>query len=150
MDHQPPRWIPTFYVLIPGESLLPSIPTLCNLTFGMFHFDVDFLNSTKESQHDLPSQAPPKEEMASSFSWTSLSRVPHQELYVWVILHLPRLNQVISAPKDIVNKYLLTGSCQCVKLSFVPPSPFFFVTLVFGLEPYFCSHQGQTLTRLPP
>ena len=103
--------------------------------FSMFHFGVDFLHPTKEPQHDLPSLAPPKGEMASSFSWTSLFKSPTPDLYVWVTLHL--------------QCSIKSFHCQCVKLSFVPPSPFLFVTLVFILEPHFCSHPGQNLTRLP-
>ena len=69
------------HVLLPEEYTPPSIPTLSNLKPTMFHSGVDFLYSTTEPQHDLPSLASPKGEMASSFSWTS--KVPHQALYVW-------------------------------------------------------------------
>ena len=46
--------------LMPVEYIPPSIPTLCNLTSTMFHFGVDFLHSTQDTQHDLSSLASPK------------------------------------------------------------------------------------------
>ena len=49
-----------------------SLPTLCNLKSTMCHFGVDLLHSPTEPQHDLPSLDSPKQEMASSFGWTSL------------------------------------------------------------------------------
>ena len=104
--------------------------------FTMFHFGVDYLHPTKEPQHDLPSLNPPKGEMASSFSWTRLFMSPTPRTYVWMTLHLQRS--------------IKSFQCQCMKLSFVSPSLFFFVTLVFILEPHFCSHLGHNLTRLPP
>ena len=62
---------PLLYVLLPEEYIPPSIPTLHNLKPAMFHFGVDLLYPTTRPQHDLPSLASPKGEMASSFSWTS-------------------------------------------------------------------------------
>ena len=85
-----------FYVLIPGESIPPSIPTLCNLMFSMFHFGIAFLHSTKEPQHGLPNLAPPKGETASSFSRTSLFKSPTPRISCLVDPTLARLNQVIS------------------------------------------------------
>ena len=67
---------PRFHVVLPEEYILPSHPTLCNLKSTMFHFGVVLLHSTTEPQHDLPSLASPKEEMVSSFSWTSLFKSP--------------------------------------------------------------------------
>ena len=58
---------PLLHVLLPEEYIPPSLPTLCNLKSNMFHFGVDFLYSTTEPQHDLPSLASPKGEMADSF-----------------------------------------------------------------------------------
>ena len=52
------------------------------------------------------------------------SRVPHKALYVLVTLHL---------------QSSIKSNC-CVKLSFVSPSTFLFVTLLFILELHFCSH----------
>ena len=43
---------------------------LCNLLSTMFDFGVDYLHPTKAYQHDLPSLAPPKVQMTSSFSQT--------------------------------------------------------------------------------
>ena len=83
-----------------------------NLKSTMFHFGVDLLYSTKRPQHDLPSLASPEEEMASSFSWTCFSGVPHQALFVLVTLHLHSS---------------IKSSC-CVKLTFVSPSLILFGT----------------------
>ena len=88
----------------------------------MFHFGVDLLHSTTEPQHDLPSLSSPKREMLSVR--LVFSRVPHQALYVLVTLHL---------------QSLIKSSC-CVKLIFVSPSLFLFVTLLFIMELHFCSH----------
>ena len=55
-------------------------PTLCHLQSTMFHFGVDLLYSTTEPQHDLPSLASLKGQMASPFSWTIFSKVLHQAL----------------------------------------------------------------------
>ena len=103
---------PPLHVLLPEEYIPPSIPTLCNLKSTMFHFGVDLLYSTTRPQHDLPSLASPEEEMASSFSWTSFSGVPHQALFVLVTLHL---------------QSSIKSSC-CVKLTFVSPSLILFGT----------------------
>ena len=67
---------PPLHVLLPEEYIPPSLLTLCNLKSAMFHFGVDLLQSTTEPQHDLPSLASPKWEMASSFSWTRLFKSP--------------------------------------------------------------------------
>ena len=96
---------PHLHVLLLEEYIPPSIATLCNLNPTMFHFGVDLLYSTTRPQHDLPSLASPKGEMASSFSWTSFFKVPHQALCVFVNLHL---------------QSSIKSSC-CVKLSFVLP-----------------------------
>ena len=65
----------------------------------MFHFGVDLVHSTTEPQHDLLSLASPKGEMASSFSWTGFSRVPHQVFYVLGTLHLQSLIKSSSCVK---------------------------------------------------
>ena len=116
MNHQ---WIinlhdgfPPFHVLLPEEYIPPSLPTLCNLKSTIFHFGVDLLCSTTEPQHDLPSLGSQKGERASSFSWTSFFKVPHQALYVLVTVHL---------------QSSIKSSC-CVKLSFVSPSLILFGT----------------------
>ena len=95
----------------PPYALMPIPPTLllpCNLMFSMFHFGVDYLHPNKETQHDLPSLAPPQWEMASSLSWTSLFKSPTPRILCWGDPTLAKLDQVIPAPKDIFNKYLLT------------------------------------------
>ena len=82
------------YVLIPVESIPPSVPTLCHLMSSMFHFGVDLLHFTKEPKHDLLSLAPPKGEMASSFSWTSLFKSPTPRTICLGVPTLANLNQV--------------------------------------------------------
>ena len=72
----------------------PSLHTLCNLKTTMFHFGIDLLYSTTESQHDLPSVASPKAEMASSFSWTSLFKSPASSILCFDYLTLAKLDQV--------------------------------------------------------
>ena len=69
---------------------------------------------------DLPSLDSPKGEMASSFSWTSFFKVPHQALYVLVTLHLQSSTKL---------------SC-CVKLSFVYQVLF----CLLHLTAYCCRH----------
>ena len=68
---------PPLHVLLPEEYIPSSLPTLCNLESTMFYFGVDLLHSNTEPQHDLPSLASPKGEMASSFSWTSFFKKSH-------------------------------------------------------------------------
>ena len=60
----------------------------------MFHFGVDLLHSTPEPQHDLPSLASPKGEMASSFSWTSFFKSPTSSTLCFGDPTLAKLDQV--------------------------------------------------------
>ena len=60
----------------------------------MFHFGVDLLHSTTEPQHDPPSLASPKGEMASSFSWTSLFKSPTSSTLCFGDPTLAKLDQV--------------------------------------------------------
>ena len=60
----------------------------------MFYFGVDLLYSTTEPQHDLPSVASPKGEMASSFSWTSIFKSPTASTLCFGDSTLAKLNQV--------------------------------------------------------
>ena len=60
----------------------------------MFHFGDDLLYSTTRPQHDLPSLASPKGEMASSFSWTSLFKSPTSSTLCFGDSTLAKLNQV--------------------------------------------------------
>ena len=76
--------------------------------FSMSHFGVGYLHPTKEPQHDLPSLPPPKGEMASSFSWTSLFKSPTRRPLCLGDPILAKLNQVIPVPKDTLNKYFIT------------------------------------------
>ena len=68
-------------------------PTLCNLKSTMYHFGVDLLYSTTESQHDLPSLASSKVEMASSFSWTSFFKSSTSSTLCFGDSTLAKLNQ---------------------------------------------------------
>ena len=124
MDHQPPSWIPPLHVLLPEEYIPCSLPTLCNLLSTMFDFGDDYLCPTKGTLHDLPSLASPKGGWQVLSDGRVFSRVPCQVLYVLVTLHL---------------QSSIKSSCH-VKLSFVLPSTFLFVTLLFILELHFCSH----------
>ena len=117
---------PALHVLLPEEYIPPSPPTLCHLKSTIFHFGIDLLYSTTEPQHDLPSLASPKGEMASSFCWTSFE---HQALNVLVTLHL---------------QSSIKSSC-CMKLSFVSPSLILFGTLNSLLQTLFSMFQD-----LPP
>ena len=60
----------------------------------MFYFDVDFLHSTMEPQHDLPSVASAEGEMASSFSWTGFFKSPTSSTLSFGDSTLAKLNQV--------------------------------------------------------
>ena len=96
VDHQPSRWIPCFYALMPGESIPPSLLHASTLMSRMFHFGVDRIQLTKEPQHILPSLAPPKGEMARSFGWTSVFKSPRPRPLCLDDPTLARLNQVTS------------------------------------------------------
>ena len=85
---------PPLHVLLPEEYIPSSLPTHCNLKSTMFHFGVDLLHSTTEPQHDLPSLASPKGEMASSFSWTSLFKSPTSSTLCFGEPTLAKLDQV--------------------------------------------------------
>ena len=82
------------HVLLPEEYISPSLPTLCNLKSTMFHFGVDLLHSITERQHDLPSLASPKGEMARSFSWTNLFKSPTSSTLCFGDPTLEKLDQV--------------------------------------------------------
>ena len=85
---------PHLHVLLAEEYLPPSLPTFCYLKSTMFHFDVDLLYSTTKPQHDLPSLASPRGEMASSFSWTSFFISPTSSILCFGDPTLAKLNQV--------------------------------------------------------
>ena len=85
---------PPLHVLLPEEYVPPSLPALCNLKSTMFHFGVDLLHSITEPQHDLPSLALPKGEMASSFSWTSRFKSPTSSTLCFGDPTLAKLDQV--------------------------------------------------------
>ena len=85
---------PPFHDLMPGEHIPPSILTLYNILSTMFHFGVDFPHPTKAPQHDLPSLAPSKGKMPSSFSWTNLFKSPTSRPLCLGDPTLEKLNQV--------------------------------------------------------
>ena len=89
----------------------------------MFHSGDDYLYPTKGTLHDHPKLASPKSRFLSVGLF--FSRVLHQALYVLVTLHL---------------QSSIKSSC-CAKLSFISPSTFFFVTLLFILELHFAHIQ---------
>ena len=112
------------YMFCYKEYIPPSLLTFCNFLSTMFHFGDDYLCPTKDTLHDPPSLASPKWQMASSFSWTSLFKSPTSGTSCLVTLHL---------------QSSIKSSC-CVKLNFISPNTFLFVTLLFILELHFCSH----------
>ena len=133
---------PTFYVLISGKYIPPSIPTLCHLMCHSFHLCVGSPHPTKAPKHDLPSLAPPKREMSSSFSWTNHFKSPTSRPLCLDDPVLETLNQVNICLCHCVHVSLVTPSpflfvtlmfclCHCVHVSLVTPSPFLYVTLMF-------------------
>ena len=100
---------PPLHVLLPEEFIPPSLPTLCNIKSTMFHFGIDLLYSTTEPQHDLPSLASPRGEMASSISWTSLFKSPTSSTLCF---------------GDSTLQSSIKSSC-CVKLSFCITKSYF-------------------------
>ena len=79
----------------------------------MFHFGVDFLHSTQDTQHDLSSLASPKGEMTSSFSCISFFKSPTSSTLCVGDPTLAMLNQVISAS--------MCGTVLCVTKSATKP-----------------------------
>ena len=94
----------------------------------MFHFGVDY---TKGPQHNLPSPAPPKGEMTSSFSWTSLFKSPTPRTLCLSDPTLSRINPVISVSMcDTVfcaikyaTKSINTKTWTCMYLQEEPSTP---------------------------
>ena len=120
------------YELIPEEYIPPSLPTLCNLTSAMFHFGVDFLHSTQDTQHDLSSLASPKGEMTSSFSWTSLFKSPRSTTLCFGGPTLAKLNQVKllcetefcpTKPIPFCNPVVHTGTIVLLTSKTLPHKP---------------------------
>ena len=94
-----------------------------------------FKNLAETDKHDLSSIASPKGERKRPFSWTSFSRVSPPALYVLVNLHLesPFKSSCCVVPHQALSVALhLQNSIK--KLSFVSPSIFVFVTLLFILN----------------
>ena len=86
-------------------------------------------------KHDLSNLAPPEREIKSSFSWTSLSRVPHQALYVFVNLLLESSTKsscCVASHQALYGTLHLQSSIK--KLNSASPSTFLFVTHLFILE----------------
>ena len=84
---------PPLNVLIPVEYIPPSIPTLCNPKYTMFHFGVVSHSFTKEPQHDFTSLASPKGEMESPFRWNSFLKSPRSSTLCFGEPTLVKLNQ---------------------------------------------------------
>ena len=115
-----------------------------------------FSNFAKRDKHNLSSLASPKGEMKSSFSWTNLFKISHQALYVLVNLHLESSikSSCCAVPHQALYVILHLQS-SIKKLSFVSPSTFLFVTLLFILEllslcQYLLLKQTEFLTATPP
>ena len=85
--------IPPLNVLISVEYIPPSIPTLCNPKYTMFHFGVDSHSFTKEPQHDFTSLASPKGEMESPFRWNRFLKSPRSSTLCFGEPTLAKLNQ---------------------------------------------------------
>ena len=101
-------------VLIPVEYISPSIPTLCNPKYTMFHFGVVSHSFTKEPQHDFTCLASPKGEMESPFSWNSFLKSPRSSTLCLVNLLLQ---------SSIKNQHLQSSiKSSCVKLSLTSQS----------------------------
>ena len=83
---------PSLNVLLPVEYIPPSILTLCNLKYTMFHFGVDSHSFTKEPQHDFTGLASPKREIESPFSWNSFLRSPRSSILCFGEPTLAKLN----------------------------------------------------------
>ena len=84
---------PHLNVLIPVEYIPPSIPTLCNPKYTMFHFGVFSHSFTKEPQHDFTSLASPKGEMESPFCWNSFLKSLRSSTLFFGEPTLAKLNQ---------------------------------------------------------
>ena len=109
-------------VLIPVEYLPPSIPTLCNPMYTMFHFGVVSHSFTKEPQHDFTSLASPKGEMESPFSWNSFLKSPRSSTLCFGEPALAKLNQETEL---CITKYipLCDSAVHAGTTSSVPSSP---------------------------
>ena len=93
------------------STSLPLSP-LCKLKSTMFHFGIDLLYSTTEPQHDLPSLASPKGEMASSFSWTSLFKSPTSSTLCFGDSTLAKLNQVKLLCETFISQFYFVWYTQ--------------------------------------
>ena len=122
----------------------------------MSHFGVDYHHPTKEPQYYLPNLAPPKREMTSSLSWTSLFKSPTPRPLSLGDPTLAKLNQVIPEPKDIFNKHLLTEllsmceteSCVTKSIPFCDPGVHTGTTFLVKLtEKPEDTQQGQKMSH---
>ena len=83
----------------PEEYIPPSIPSLCNPMYTMFHFGVDSQSFTQEPQHDFTSLASPNGEIESPFSWNSSLKSPSSSTLSSGEPTLAKLNQEPTLPK---------------------------------------------------
>ena len=104
---------------------------------GLSHIDgwERFKNLAKRDKHDLSSISSPKGRGKVLSVGLVFSRVPHQALYVLVNLYLEcsiKSNCCVISHQALYVTLHLQSSIK--KLSFVSPSTFLFVTLLFTLE----------------
>ena len=104
-------------VLIPVKYIPPSIPTVCNPKYIMFHFGVVSLSFTKEPKHDFTSLASPEGEMESLFSWNSFLKSPRSSTLCFGELTLAKLNQELTVVKINQVKLLCETESYITKSS---------------------------------
>ena len=94
-----------------------------------------FRNLVKREKHDLSSLASPKAEIKRSFSWTSLFKSPTS---ITLCFGEPTLESSIKSSCFVALHQVLHVTLHLQssikKLSFVSPSTFLFLTLLFVLE----------------
>ena len=120
---------------------------------GLSHIDgwARYKNHAQRNKHDLSCIASPKEEMKSTFSWTSLSKIPTSSTLCFGEPTLEKLNQ-------IKLLYSPTSSTSCnhtlakpnQETEFVSPCTFLLVNLWFILElPSLCQDLLVKQTEFP-
>ena len=126
---------PRLNVLIPVEYIPPSIPTLCNPKYTMFHFGVISHSFINEPQHDSTSLASPNKKGRWKILSVGIgfSKVQDQALCILVSLHLQ---------SSIKNQHLqrsIKSRC-CVKLSLTSQSlhHLVYLTAYWCSTPRFC------------
>ena len=141
-------------------SVLPADDTITCASYtkgnGISYLDgwKRFKNLATQDKPDLFSIASPKGEMKSTFSWTSLSKIPTSSTLCFGEPTLEKLNQVkllCSSTSSTLCDPILAKLTSCpVKLSYVSPWIFLFVILLFILElPSLCHDLLRKQTKFP-